>query len=78
MKLHLDLLKYLTAEDIAEAAASNVHRYRPEPLFSETGTGSLLPATEEDREREMRESEALIERLKARAAQAQGNEKSAS
>jgi hypothetical protein len=71
MKLRLDLLKHLTAEDIAEEVEANVHRYCPEPLFSRTGTGYLAPASEEDRAQELERTEALIERLKARAEQAE-------
>jgi hypothetical protein len=33
MKLRLDLLEHLTAEDIAQQAEVNVHRFKPEPLF---------------------------------------------
>ena len=41
MKLRLDLLEHLTAEDIRRAAEESVHRFKPEPLLSKTGTGSL-------------------------------------
>ncbi len=44
MKLRTDLLKHLTAEDLAEAAERDVHRFEPQPLFSQTGTGSLSSA----------------------------------
>jgi len=47
MKLRIDLLKFLTEEDICEEAAANTHRYNPEPLFSKTGTGSLTPVKKE-------------------------------
>ena len=69
MKLRLDLLKHLTAEDIAEEVLANDHRYKPEPLFSKTGVGSLSSASTEERAQEEARSTALIERLKARAAQ---------
>jgi hypothetical protein len=42
MKLRLDLLEHLTAEDILEEAVATVHRFKPEPLLSKTGTGSLF------------------------------------
>lgn len=67
MKLRLDLLAELTAEDVLETAVSSIHRYRPEPNFAKTGVGYLAPATSEDIEREMRESEELLKRLKERA-----------
>ncbi|MSU58060.1 MAG: hypothetical protein EXS35_07760 [Pedosphaera sp.] len=69
MKLRLDLLEHLTAEDIMESALANNSRYKPEPLFSKTGVGYLRPATPEERAQEEARSEALIERLKKRAAE---------
>ena len=58
-RLRLDLLEYLTDKDILESTLANTHRYKPEPLFSKTGVGYLAPTTPEDREREMKQSEAL-------------------
>ena len=69
MKLRLDLLKHLTAEDLAESALKSVHRYKPEPLLATTGVGFLRSATPEEIEQELADSEALICRLKERAAQ---------
>ncbi len=71
MKLRLDLLEHLTAEDILEEALANNHRYKPEPLFSKTGVGSLSPATPEECAQEEARGEALVARLKGRA-QARG------
>jgi hypothetical protein len=71
MKLRLDLLEYLTDEDILEEALANTHRYQPEPQFSKTGVGFLRPATPEERLQEIARSEALIERLKKRQREAQ-------
>jgi hypothetical protein len=68
MKLRLDLLEHLTDEDILEEVLANNHRYKPEPLFSKTGVGYLRSATPEERKQEEARSEALIERLKQRAA----------
>jgi tRNA/tmRNA/rRNA uracil-C5-methylase (TrmA/RlmC/RlmD family) len=73
MKLRLDLLKHLTAEDIAEAAEESVHRFKPEPLFSQTGTGSLSSASTEERVREVEHSTELTRKLEERARNA-GNE----
>jgi len=67
MKLRLDLLKHLTAEDIAEAAEKSVHRFKPEPLFSQTGTGSLLSASTEECAREEEHNTELIRKLEERA-----------
>ena len=63
MKLRTDLMKYLTMDDIAEAALANVHRFKPEPNFAKTGVGSLLPATPEERAQEEAQNTALIQRL---------------
>jgi hypothetical protein len=66
MKVRLDLLEHLTVEDIMEEALANNHRYKPEPNFSKTGVGSLLPASIEDRANEEKRNTALIARLKRR------------
>ena len=70
MKLRLDLLKHLTTEDVMEEALATVHRFKPEPLFSKTGTGSLSSASIEERAREELHSMELIRRLEQRAKQA--------
>ena len=69
MKLRLDLLEHLTDEDILEEVLANNHRYKPEPLFSRTGVGSLSSASTEERAQEEARSTALIERLKRRSQQ---------
>lgn len=66
MKLRLDLLKELTAQDILEEAAANQHRYKAEPTFSKTGTGHLSPRSIEDSAREAERSTALGEKLTKR------------
>ena len=66
MKLRTDLLEHLTDQDILEEALANNHRYKPEPLFSKTGVGSLSSATTEERAQEEARSTALIEKLKKR------------
>jgi hypothetical protein len=70
MKLRLDLLEHLTMEDIAEVALANNPRYKPEPLFSKTGTGSLSPTSTEDSVREAELNTDLIRKVEARQAQA--------
>jgi len=67
MKLRLDLLEHLSDEDILEEVLANNHRYKPEPLFSKTGVGSLSSASTEERAQEEARSTALIKRLKERA-----------
>jgi hypothetical protein len=77
MKFRVDLLKFITEEDILEGVLANNHRYQAEPLFSQTGVGSLASATEEEKAREVERAEAFVRRLKeraARAAQAEGDD----
>ena len=78
MKLRLDLLEHLTNEDILEEVLANNHRYKPEPLFSKTGVGSLSSASTEERAQEEARSTALIQRLKQRAARSGRNDSSKS
>ncbi len=66
MKLRLDLLELLTDEDILEEALAQQPRYRPEPLFSQTGKGYLRSATEEEKAAEIERMKALHERLEQR------------
>jgi hypothetical protein len=73
MKLRLDLLKHLTADDIREEAEKAVHRFKPEPLLSQTGTGSLSPESTEERAREVEHSTELTRKLEERARKA-GND----
>jgi hypothetical protein len=67
MKLRLDLLAELTMEDIAEEAEKATHRFKPEPLFSRTGVGSLSSASMEERAQEEAHSTALTAKLTQRA-----------
>jgi len=66
MKLRLDLLEHLTDEDILEEVLANSHRYKPEPLFSKTGVGSLSSASIEERAQEEARSTARIQRAMER------------
>lgn len=68
MKLRTDLLKHLTAEDLAEVAERDVHRFKPQPLFSQTGTGSLSSASTSERAQEVEHSMELLRKLERRAA----------
>ncbi len=67
MKLRLDLLDHLTEKDFLEEVVVNNDRYKPEPLFSKTGGGSLLSVPIEQRAKEVSRSTALTQRLKRRA-----------
>lgn len=67
MKLRLDLLEHLTAADIRRAAESSVHRYKPGPHLSKTGTGSLSSASTEERAKEVKHSMDLTRKLTERA-----------
>ena len=69
MKLRLDLLEQLTDEDILEEVLANNHRYKPEPLFSRTGVGSLSSASTEERAQEEARSTARIQRAMQRLKQ---------
>lgn len=52
MKLRFDLVEKITPEMLMESVLANNHRYKAEPLFSKTGTGSLSSASTEDRAKE--------------------------
>ena len=66
MKLRLDFLEYLTADDLLEEASANTHRYSAESVFYKTDVGFLKSATEQDKAAELVEIEALIKRLNQR------------
>jgi len=69
MKLRTDLLEHLTDQDILEEAIATVRRFKPEPLLSKTGTGSLSSASTTERAREVARSMVLIRKLQQRAQQ---------
>ena len=56
-----------TAEDIRQAAEESVHRFKPEPLLSKTGTGSLSSASTAERAKEVEHSMELTQKLEQRA-----------
>ncbi len=66
MKLRTDLLEHLTDQDILEEVLANNHRYKPEPLFSKTGVGSLSSASTKERAQEEARSTARIQRAMQR------------
>src|SRR5207249_11250421 len=72
MKIRPDLLKYATPEEALKEALANNHRYKPEPLFSQTGTGSLSSASNEECAKEVERSMERIQRALRQSA-ASGN-----
>lgn len=68
MKVRLDLLGLLRGEAILEEVLANNPRYKPEPLFSKTGVGSLLSASTEERAKEVERSTARIQSAMKRLA----------
>jgi hypothetical protein len=67
MKLRTDLLKHATpAGTLKEALAQN-HRYKPEPRFSKTGTGSLSSASTVECASEVARSTARIQKALKRS-----------
>ena len=69
MKLRTDLVKYATPEEALKEALANNARYKPEPLFSQTGTGSLSPATTEECAKEVERSMERIQKALQQSAQ---------
>jgi hypothetical protein len=67
MRLRFDLATKVTPKMVEEEALANQHRYKPEPLFSQTGTGSLSSASTSDSAAEIARSTARIRKLTARA-----------
>jgi hypothetical protein len=67
MKLRTDLLEQVTDQDLLEEALATNHRFKPEPLFSKTGVGSLLSASTAERANEAERSTVLIQKLRQRA-----------
>ena len=75
MKLRLDLLEHLKDEDILKEVLANNHRYKPEPLFSKTGVGSLSSASTKERAQEEARSTARIQKAMQRLKQNGGKGK---
>jgi len=63
MKLRFDVAEKLTPEMLLESVLANNHRYKAEPLLSKTGTGSLSPASTEDRANEEKLSLEITRKL---------------
>ena len=63
MKLRFDLAEKVTPEMVMASVLANNHRYKAEPLLSKTGTGSLSPASTEDRANEEKLSSDITRKL---------------
>jgi hypothetical protein len=63
MKLRNDLAMKVTPQMALKEAQANQHRYKAEPLFSKTGTGSLSSASTKDSAAEEERSTARIQKL---------------
>lgn len=63
MKLRFDMAEQITEEMLKESVLTNNHRYKAEPLFSKTGTGSLSPASTVERANEEKLSLAITRKL---------------
>lgn len=63
MRLRYDLAMKVTPKMALQEAQANQHRYKAEPLFSQTGTGSLSPASTKDSAAEAERSTARIQKL---------------
>lgn len=74
MKLRTDLLKFATPEEALKEALANNPRYKPEPLFSKTGTGSLSSATTEECANEVARSTARIQKALQQSAKSGNND----
>jgi hypothetical protein len=61
------MLGVYTTDDVIREAETMFHRFKPEPLFSRTGTGSLSSASTQERAREVEHSMALTQSLRQRA-----------
>jgi hypothetical protein len=66
MKLRLDLVEKLTEADLNKEILADNHRYKPEPHFSKTGTGTLSSASIAERANEEKRSAVLIQKLSKR------------
>ena len=69
MKLRTDLLAKLLPEEVIQSVEAHNHRYKAEPLFSQTGTGSLSSASTSERANEVERNTDLIRKLTQRAEQ---------
>jgi hypothetical protein len=63
MKLRYDLAMKVTPKMVLQEAQANQHRYKAEPLFSKTGTGSLSSASMKDSAAEAERSTERIQKL---------------
>ena len=76
MRLRYDLATKVTPKMVLKEAQANQHRYKAEPLFSKTGTGSLSSSSTKDSAAEEARSTARIQKL-TRAAKTNGTKATA-
>ena len=75
MKLRIDLLKHATPDEVVREALAQNPRYKPEPRFSKTGTGSLSSASIEQCANEVtRSTERIRKAMKQSGASGKRNE----
>ena len=67
MKFRPDLAMEVTPQMALEEALANQHRYKREPNFSKTGTGSLSSASTKSYASEIKRSMERIRKLMRRA-----------
>jgi hypothetical protein len=70
MKLRFDMAEKVTGKMLKESVLANNPRYKAEPLFSKTGTGSLSTASTAERAIEDELSLATTRKLMPRSASA--------
>lgn len=63
MRLRYDLAMKVTPKIVLQEAQANQHRYKAEPVFSKTGTGSLSSASTKDSAAEAKRSTERIQKL---------------
>ena len=73
MKLRTDLIPFATPEEALKEALANNRRYKPESLFSQSGTGSLSSATTEECANEVERSMERIQKALQQSAKSGSN-----
>ena len=67
MKICTEGFEFITQEEMMEEALTTLHRFKPEPNFSKTGVGSMLPSSTEERAREAERLSASVAKVVERA-----------
>ena len=69
MKVCTEGFEFITQEEMLEEALLTLHRFKPEPNFSKTGVGSMLPASTEERANEAERLSASVAKIEEHAKQ---------